>query len=65
LFERKKAFDAFKADFYQYVISIPTNVKNSPHEAGFLSYVRNTVLSDYYNLETGFITKDDRSIVIW
>jgi CRISPR-associated endonuclease/helicase Cas3 len=65
LFERKKAFDAFKADFYQYVISIPTNVKNSPPEAGFLSYVRNAVLSDYYNLETGFITKDDRSIVIW
>lgn len=65
LFERKKAFDSIKADFYQYVISIPTKVKNSPPEVGFLGYVRNAVLSDYYNLETGFITKDDRSFVIW
>ncbi|MCX9082377.1 MAG: CRISPR-associated helicase Cas3' [Candidatus Methanoperedens sp.] len=65
LFEQKKAFDAIKADFYQYVISIPTKVKNSPQEGVFLGYVRNEVLADYYNLETGFITKDDRSIIIW
>lgn len=65
LFERKKAFDAIKADFYQYVISIPTKVKNSPPEFGFLGYVRNAVISDYYNSETGFITKDDRSLIIW
>lgn len=65
LFERKKIFDSFKADFYQYVISIPANVKNSPEEVSFLSYVRNAILSDYYNLETGFITKNERSVVIW
>ncbi|VVB92955.1 CRISPR-associated nuclease/helicase Cas3 [uncultured archaeon] len=65
LFERKKTFDSFKSDFYQYVISIPANVKNSPPEVGFLSYVRNAVLSDYYDLEIGFITKDERSVVIW
>jgi CRISPR-associated endonuclease/helicase Cas3 len=65
LFERKKTFDSFKSDFYQYVISIPANVKNSPPDVGFLSYVRNAILSDYYDLEIGFITKDERSIVIW
>ena len=65
LLERKKAFDAMKADFYKYVISIPAKVENSPPEAGFLCYVRNAILDDYYNQETGFITKDNRSLVIW
>ena len=65
LFERKKAFDAMKADFYKYVISIPTKVENSPPEIDFLCYVKNALLADYYNPETGFITKDKRSLVIW
>ena len=65
LFERKKAFNEIKADFYKYVISIPAKVKNSPPEIGHLCYVNNTVLSDYYDIETGFITKDERSLVIW
>ncbi|MDY7036351.1 MAG: CRISPR-associated helicase Cas3' [Thermodesulfobacteriota bacterium] len=65
LFKRKKAFNEIKADYYKYVISIPAKVKNSPPEIGHLCYVNNTVLSDYYDIETGFISKDERSIVIW
>jgi len=65
IFERKKKFDTIKADFYQYIISIPTNVENVPSQVGDLCYVNNTILSDYYDFKTGFITRDDRSLVIW
>ena len=65
LFERKNAFNEIKADFYQYVISIPAKVKNCPPEINYLCYVKNTVLSDYYDMETGFIPKDDKSLIIW
>ncbi len=64
-FKRRKEFDAIKADFYQYIISIPTNIENAPPHIGVLGYVNNDVLSDYYDLKTGFITKDDRSMILW
>ncbi|MFN3533271.1 MAG: hypothetical protein ACK41Q_12300, partial [Candidatus Brocadia sp.] len=62
---RKQAFDSLKADFYRYVISIPINVENIPPMVGELGYVKRSLLRDYYNEETGFIIKDDRSVVIW
>jgi CRISPR-associated endonuclease/helicase Cas3 len=64
-FARKRAFDSFKSDFYKYVISIPLNAPNRPPSVGELGYVSQDTLSDYYDTETGFILKDDRSVVIW
>jgi len=64
-FLRKQAFDSLKADFYRYVISIPINVENIPPMVGELGYVKRSLLRDYYDRETGFIIKDDKSIVIW
>lgn len=65
LFERKKLFDFMKANFYRYVISIPANVKNMPPMFGEIGYVKHAILKDYYDSETGFITKDTKSMVIW
>lgn len=65
LFKRKRLFDSIKSDFYQYVISIPTNIKNMPPMFGELAYVKHAVLRDYYDNETGFIIKDTKSVVIW
>lgn len=65
LFLRKKTFDAIKAEFYQYVISIPMNTKNMPQIVGEIGYVKQSILNDYYDSETGFITKDTKSVVIW
>jgi len=65
LFERKKLFDSIKADFYRYVISIPYNIENIPLMFGEMGYVNKSILRDYYDSETGFITKDIKSIIIW
>lgn len=65
LFERKRQFDSLKADFYQYVISIPRNTKNMPGMFGEMGYVKQAALKDYYDKETGFITKDTTSVIIW
>jgi len=65
LFLRKKAFDALKAEFYQYVISISKNSKNMPQSVGEIFYVKKSILNDYYDYETGFIPKDTKSVVIW
>jgi len=65
LFERKKLFDFLKADFYQYVISIPANTQNMPQMVGEIGYVKQALLNDYYSSEMGFITKDTKSVVIW
>jgi len=65
LFLRKKTFDSMKADFYQYVISIPMNTENRPEMFGEIGYVKQAVLKDYYDCETGFITKNTKSVVIW
>lgn len=64
-FLRKQAFDAIKSDFYLYVISIPQNAQNMPTLIGELGYVKRSILHDYYDKETGFIIKDDKSVVIW
>ncbi len=65
LFIRKSKFDSMKANFYQYVISVPSNIKNIPPMYGELGYVKQSLLRDFYDEKTGFITKDTKSIVIW
>jgi len=65
LVARKKIFDCIKADFYQYVISIPENTRNMPEMVGEIGYVKGSILEDYYDKETGFKTQDEKSIVIW
>lgn len=62
---RKKTFDAMKAEFYQYVIAIPKNTENMPQIVGEIGYVKQSILNDYYGSETGFITKNTKSVVIW
>ncbi len=72
-YEKKNAFDSLKANFYKFIISIPANTKNPPQEVGFIWYIKNDILKDYYDLKeidgitsgTGFISKDDRSSLIW
>lgn len=65
LFLRKKTLDAIKTEFYQYVVSIPMNTKNMPQMVGEIGYVKQSILNDYYDSETGFITKDTKSVIIW
>ncbi len=65
LFRRKIAFDAIKAEFYQYVISIPMSINNKPQIFNGIGYVKQSTLDDYYDRETGFITKDTKSVIIW
>lgn len=65
LFERKKMFDSLKSDFFQYVISIPAHIENMPPLFGEIGYVMQSLLEDYYDKETGFKTKDNRSVVVW
>ncbi len=64
LFERKKSFDLMKADFYQYIISIPSNAKNRPPKVGDMGYVELSAIHDFYDDMTGFIPKDERSVLI-
>lgn len=64
-FSRKKVFDKIKSDFYNYIISIPANAPNMPPCIGEICYVQQSLLEDYYDRETGFIVKDERSIVIY
>ncbi len=65
LVEKKNIFDSLKAEFYQYVISIPSNIKNIPQMFGEIGYVEHAILKDYYDSETGFIIRDTSSEVIW
>lgn len=65
LFERKKLFDLLKSNFYQYVISIPANIENMPPLFGEIGYVEQPILEDYYDKETGFRTKEDKTVIIW
>lgn len=64
LFERKKYFDSLKPGFYQHVISIPKNAPNRPDFVGELGYVSKDRLNEYYNLQTGYILRDDKNIII-
>ncbi|NMC33963.1 MAG: CRISPR-associated helicase Cas3' [Veillonellaceae bacterium] len=63
IFERKKSFDHIKPLFYQYVISISQKCKNIPPEVEGFMYVPQNCLEDYYDIETGYITKS--SGIIW
>jgi len=64
-FSRKQKFDKIKSDFYSYVISIPANTKNMPQFVGEIGYVKRSMLNDFYDIETGFIINEDKSLVIW
>ncbi|NPV83198.1 MAG: CRISPR-associated helicase Cas3' [Candidatus Aminicenantes bacterium] len=64
LFERKKYFDSLKPSFYQHVISIPKNVPNRPDFIGELGYVAKSRLNEYYNLQTGYVLQEDKTIII-
>lgn len=55
-FQRMKEFAEFKTKFYEYVISIPKNVKNKPvNFFGNLAYIPNNQLNLFYDKSTGFI----------
>jgi len=56
IFEKKKAFDDLKANFYQYVISVPVK-NNMPNMENGFYYVPYSNLEDFYDLETGFKVK--------
>jgi len=56
IFERKKAFGSIKADFYEYVVSVPIK-ENVPIVQNNFYYVPNYDLDEFYDAETGFITK--------
>ena len=55
--ERRRAFGKIKADFYQYVIAVPGTVKNIPPEANGFFFIPSLQLREYYDENTGFITK--------
>lgn len=55
--ERRRAFEKIKADFYQYVISVPATVKNIPPEEKGFFFIPFLQLREFYDENTGFITK--------
>lgn len=57
--ERREEFLKIKKSLMDYVVSIPVQVENRPpiFEDDFLGYVSALQLSDYYDLETGYLTK--------
>ncbi|MCM8901265.1 CRISPR-associated helicase Cas3' [Caldicoprobacter algeriensis] len=57
LFERRLHFSHIKADFYKYTVSVPLKMDNIPPEVKGFLYVSNNTLSEYYDKDTGFITK--------
>ncbi len=54
---RRLAFEKIKADFYQYVIAIPATVQNIPPEENGFFFIPSLQLREFYNQNTGFITK--------
>ena len=64
-FSRKQAFDKIKSDFYSYVISIPATTQNMPQIVEEIGYVKRSLLDNHYDRETGFIIKDERSLIIY
>lgn len=62
-FERKNKFNKIKAEFYKYVISIPKTVTNLPPIVNNIPFVSQNQLKDYYDKNTGFITKG--VLAIW
>ena len=62
--KRRVEFDKMKADFYKYVISVPTNVENVPPIIDGFGYVNKNSLPDYYDKITGFKPKGD-TLLLW
>lgn len=67
VFERRAQFDKIKNEFYKYVISIPMNVTNSKFLQSYenIGYVPLSDIDSYYDKETGFITKNENSAIMW
>ncbi|MGQ9679043.1 MAG: CRISPR-associated helicase Cas3' [bacterium] len=63
--KRKREFAALKPRFYQFVVSVPKSIENQPPLVGGIGYVSRDKLADYYDMDTGFITKERKSVVIW
>lgn len=61
--ERRAKFDSFKADFYQYIISVPATVENFPVLNEGFGYINRFSKKDYYDPVTGYICEDQ--IFIW
>ncbi|MBM7582844.1 CRISPR-associated endonuclease/helicase Cas3 [Caldicoprobacter guelmensis] len=57
LFERRLHFSRIKADFYKYTVSVPQKMQNIPPAVKDFLYVSNNTLNEYYDKNTGFITK--------
>jgi CRISPR-associated endonuclease/helicase Cas3 len=64
IFERKEKFTKLKPKFYDYVISV--NVKSNTPEIfkNFMYLVRKENIDDYYDFETGFISKSNDFLMI-
>ncbi|MDN5309846.1 MAG: CRISPR-associated endonuclease/helicase Cas3 [Thermotogaceae bacterium] len=62
--ERKNKFLAFKKQFYEYVISVPKSkapaLMSSDTGMGYIPYDK---LNDWYNKDTGFISKDKGALI--
>lgn len=58
LFERKKAFNSIKKDFYEYVVSVPIK-NNEPNKDGNFYVVHKSELEGFYDEETGYKVKGD------
>lgn len=52
--KRKYEFKKIKKEFYDYVISIPLNVRNKPVNTDFMPYVPRNNLGHYYDCVTGY-----------
>lgn len=63
-FKRRQEFDKIKAEFYQYVISVPRTAENLPPGDGELRYVGRNLLDDYYHPATGFMVRDPRAVFV-
>ncbi len=62
-FEKHRKFLEIRKDFYDYVVSVPRNIKNLPPLINNTYYVPFTQLNDYYDFETGY--KTDAASIIW
>ncbi|HOL21317.1 MAG TPA: CRISPR-associated helicase Cas3' [bacterium] len=63
ILERKCEFNKIKSEFYQYVVSISSEMSNIPPEINGFYFVSKDKLVEYYDSETGYITK--KGSMIW
>lgn len=64
-FKRKNEFDKFKADFYDFVISIPRFALNQPVIEFDLGYVSNDLINVFYDNDTGYKVKEQTSTLMF